>query len=194
MSKRTQIVLSTYPRSGSVFFKRLISLNAANFSKLKKGDFIFDFKKTHSLDNNADLLVTIARNPLDSIVSNTTMMMHYNNANTISEALTFALKQYCESYKFFIENANVVILFDDLTNNPEAVIKNFLSIFFKINDYDKILISIEIDDMKEEGHLSTSKRSEYYDRVLEACSSLDLSYANLLFNQLVSKAKDVVVK
>ena len=119
----------TYPRSGMHFFDdTLYEIENIHFTKSHFLDDLFDKN-----NNKQRKIITIARDPIDSICS----FIAIDN-----DRREFSVKQriadYVFMYAFLCENADYVIDFNDLTAYPEPVIKKILSLLnIDKNHYNK---------------------------------------------------------
>jgi len=135
--KSTTTVISTYPRSGKNFFVDLF--------KLKTGFHIpdthlngYDEKGHVSFLKNFEHVVTIIRNPIDSISSLITMEMtnhnlNYFDENTFSEVhaqwvINAKVNEYVNFYRQIKDNSTIVIDFDFFISNDDYVIDSVIDI------------------------------------------------------------------
>ncbi len=110
----------TYPRSGMHFFDdTLYEKENIHFTKSHFLDDVFDKN-----NNKRRLIITIARDPIDSITSYLSLPDMYTGPFTITERLT----DYVFMYSFLLEHADYVVDFNDLVSYPDAVIEKILSL------------------------------------------------------------------
>lgn len=167
-------VLVTIPRTGSNYLMRLIQQKTKNFH----------ITKTHSFPKNHKHIITIARDPKDTILSTAAMNAHsgnwhdYNFSGFINEYVKLGNKLYHE--------AKIIISYDDLIKHPDRVVKylaNAMNIEYIDNHYTNTLS----DDPKL-GYLVSSQTSMYYHMIEPLMDTLDLSEAYEIYNKMLSKA------
>lgn len=111
--------LLTYPRSGSNYFDDTLY-------KQEKIHFIKSHYMENCFDKNNNKIITIARDPIDSICSQLSLYQNldFNGGHdfTVIENMT----NYILMYSFLCENADYIIDFNDLIKYPELVIKKLL--------------------------------------------------------------------
>jgi hypothetical protein len=113
--------LVTYPRSGSHYFDR-------EFYKKAK----FHIERSHAVNhlfdanhNKEKIIVTIVRDPKDSILSLISLKQFYNF--TI-EDINELISNYILLYSFLYEHADYIIDFNDLITYPEIVVDKMINI------------------------------------------------------------------
>jgi len=126
--------LLTYPRSGSHYFDDMLyEQEKIHFTKSHYPNELFDEN-----NNKQRPIITIARDPLDSVSSYLALnkYLHFDEMGsqyTILEKIT----EYAFMYAFLCENADYVIDFNDLVSYPESVVKKILSLLnIDKNKYD----------------------------------------------------------
>jgi hypothetical protein len=135
----------TYPRSGSHYLRDLV-----------KQKLDTDLNDSHNWDDAKGFVITIARNPYDSIQSVITMTMHYEQPVEIDKMI----RAYNHSYGFLYTRANVVIDYNTLTNNPNKVISYLSDILEKPINPDEY--RNEMTDHPDKKYLVSSTTSELY--------------------------------
>jgi hypothetical protein len=151
--------LITYPRSGQNLFTGL--LGQQNYS-ISRSHEISDF-------SNQSHVITIIRNPVDSVASAIAMVDFYKEfyEQEIGYSLIPSmLKEYERMYAWLLENATYVISYDDLLHNPKRTVEKFL------NDLGLEWGSIEYDlgltrDNPKNLSLVSSKNVDSYPGYLE---------------------------
>jgi hypothetical protein len=109
----------TYPRSGQNLFRDL--LDQQDYSILHSHE-IADFL-------NEKHVVTIVRNPVDSVASAMAMIDFYKEH--YKEKINYLmipsmLIKYEETYTWLLENATYIISYEDLIGNPKDTVEKFL--------------------------------------------------------------------
>lgn len=99
----------TYPRSGTHYLQNLI----LNYSSK-------EIKYSHDLVLDNSFIITIARDPFDSIKSTIAMKKHYFPDTYMENDY---IKHYVDTYIFLNKNADLVIDYEDLINFPEKITK-----------------------------------------------------------------------
>jgi len=171
--------LITYPRSGQNLFRMLLRQQGYKIS---------------SSHNTADFLdkkhvVSIVRNPVDSVASAMAMIDFYKKENGYV-IIPRMLKKYEETYTWLLENATYIISYEDLTNDPKNTIEYFLD-YFSLKRSDIVYdLNLSKDDAKE-GYLVSSKNVSSYPEALEYTKTAPFVedakeiYQKLLFSKWV---------
>ncbi len=169
-----KIVLSTFPRSGSHLLKQYL-------------DQMLDYHitKTHTQVSGDDyFVVTMIRNPEDTLVSLAAMRTHTGEAEPDLDLL---ISRYILFYKYIIEKANLIIDYEFMLNNPGDVVIYFAQMMnLSIND---VKVTNNYVDDPATGYLVTSTTSPQYEKMRELINSYDLSGANSLYEEAKSLAK-----
>lgn len=161
-----------YPRSGTHYLQNLIlghSSQRITFSH-------------YAVPENS-FIITIARDPFDSIQSFMAMKKHYN-PETYKE--TDYLDYYVGLYRYLDLNAKIIIDYNDLINFPEETTKmvcDLISFEKNISDYDVL------GDNKEIEYLVSSKKVKEYDEEYFKIEEMSNCYNE--YNKLLSKASRV---
>ena len=170
----------TYPRSGQNLFRDL--LNQQDYF-MPHSHEITDFL-------NEKHVVTIARNPVDSVASAIAMVDFYKEhyKEEISHLMIPSmLIKYEKTYAWLLENATYIIAYEDLTNNPKETVEKFLDyLSLKRSNVDyKLNMSKDNPD-----HLSlvSSKNVDSYPKYLEHVkASAFLESAEKIYEKVLSK-------
>lgn len=128
-------------------------------------------------------IITIARDPFDSIQSHIAMNRHYN-PETYTE--NDYIEYYVGLYKYLYNNANLVIDYNDLINSPKETIKmicNFLGFEKNTSDYSML------EDNKNIQYLVSSKTVKEYNEKYFKIEDLANCYDE--YYKLLSKANKV---
>lgn len=169
--------LLTYPRSGSHYVDKLI------YEKVK-----FHIERSHIVQNLFDKdnkkikkIITIARDPKESIISYIALEKHIsplNKART-SEMIT----EYILLYNFLCENADYVIDYKDLIDQPEEIVEKLLETLGinKENSYN-FLTKIDYDS---KNYVKSSKDLSYYKKINLDNVNLNLCY--YYYNKILEK-------
>jgi hypothetical protein len=176
MPGRPEVRLETFPRSGSCFLEYLIRNN------LK-----VQLTKSHSKPKKKrnEVIVTIARDPFETILSEVAMITHYRGHSAIASTIQYAKDAYLKSYEYFIKNSYLVILYEDIVLKPEKVVLMLESHLGAEKNSTKINIDFAQTDMMERKHLTTSKTSSTYANTMELLRLEDLSEQYLAYKELL---------
>lgn len=163
-------VLLTFPRSGSSALEKYLLQ--------KSGAKIY---KTHRITECSDKrIITIIRDPMDSMTSFIAMTLHYfpniegtEQWNQIFGNLSWT-GIFNEIYGYLINNADLVIHYDDLMKSPEKVM-DILNDYLNINFIDKDAVITLGDDNPAGKYLATSTTSPVYNIAKEKAQNLDMS-------------------
>lgn len=162
----------TYPRSGANYLSNLL------LNKCRQ-----DIRYSHIPNYPDRFIITIARDPFQSIHSHVTMRKHYHSNEGYSKRYN---NEYKDMYKFLYENANIVIKYEDLIEFPEKILLKISSALkFEIDPLD-IPVPVAVDN-KEDTYLRSSKTSlEYKNEHFKIEDILDCyeSYNKLLLKTL----------
>lgn len=162
----------TYPRSGKHYLEGLILRYSSR-----------GIMSTHKASHDNSFIITIARDPFDSIQSNIAMKRHYN-PETYSEH--DYIDYYVELYKFLNNNASLVIDYNDLVNFPEKITKMVCDLLgFEKRPSNHIMYG----DNKDWEYLVSSKTVKEYNE--EYFKIKDIANCYDQYNNLLSKAKRV---
>jgi hypothetical protein len=161
-----------YPRSGTHYLQNLIFAHSS-----QKITF------SHYAVHEDSFIITIVRDPFDSIQSFVAMRKHYN-PEIYKE--TDYLDYYVGLYKYLDLNAKIVIDYNDLINFPEETTKMICSLISfekNISDYDVL------DDNKDMEYLVSSKKVKEYNE--EYFKIEDMTNCYNEYYKLLSKANRV---
>ena len=170
----SSIAIVTYPRSGANYLSNLILNNCRQ-----------EIKYSHIPQNYDRFIITIARDPFESIHSHVTMRRHYRPDEGYNKRYN---NEYKDMYNFLYENANIVVKYKDLIEFPEKVLLKICNdLEFEINPLE-IPVAVAVDN-KEDTYLRSSKVSpEYKNKHFKIEDILDCYEP---YNKLLSKALDL---
>jgi hypothetical protein len=164
----------TYPRSGKHYLEGLILRYSSR-----------EIESTHKASHDDSFIITIARDPFDSIQSNIAMKKYYN-PETYEEH--DYIDYYVELYKFLNNNSSLVIDYNDLINFPEEITKTICELIgFENNPSNYEMYG----DNKNYEYLVSSKTVKEYTE--EYFKLEDISECYDQYNDLLSKAKRIKV-
>lgn len=173
----------TYPRSGSNFLFHYLK-NTTDFNITKTHDKVFNNKN----------IITIIRDPFDSISSMITMQ--YKDLEEYTHNYQFAcdarIQQYESFYNYILQNIDFIIDFNDIENKIDKV-SNLICKKFDGNKTNKIEEINKFDWFKktatlEDGNIATSKTHQHYDLSRESLRTYSLSKCYKLYNEALSKS------
>ena len=163
-----------YPRSGTHYLQNLIMTHYS-----KKITF------SHYPVHENTFIITIARDPFDSIQSHIAMNRHYN-PETYKE--NDYVEYYVGLYKYLYNNANLVVDYDDLINLPKETIRMICNLLgFEKNPSDHNVL----ENNKDIKYLVSSKTVKEYSQ--EYFKIEDLANCYDEYYKLLSKANKVGV-
>lgn len=161
-------MLLTYPRSGSHYLRDLV-----------KQKLDTELEASHNWDEATGVVITIARDPYDSIHSAITMTRHYDQPLDIKRMVN----SYAYQHGFLYNRANVVIDYNTLVKNTDLVVKTLSDILDKpINEH---IYHNEMTDHPEENYLVSSLTSPLYKE--DYLKGYDLTEAYRVYNLLLSR-------
>jgi Txe/YoeB family toxin of Txe-Axe toxin-antitoxin module len=166
------VSIITYPRSGAHYLQNLI---------LNRSSQHIGF--SHKTDKPDDLIITIARDPFESIHSYVTMQKHYH-ANEYYEKRYN--NDYINMYEFLNKNADIVIDYKDLINSPRILVGRVCDML----KYKKVLNNEPmVPDNKDLSYLVSSKTSFEYNNKHFDIKDIEDCYEP--YNRLLLKAIDL---
>jgi hypothetical protein len=162
------IFLLTFPRSGSVFF-----MNATSLPGLSR---------THDpkeIPKNSQV-IGILREPEESIASYLVMLNYLGASLDIKELI----KSYKLVYEYYLSNNCILILNEDLRDNPKEIINKIFEPLEKFNVFN------EKNSKKypTEKYLKSSKTMSSYEQTLKEIKLINLSEIKLLYEKAKEKA------
>lgn len=172
--------LITYPRSGSHYFAKLV------FEKT-----MFNIQRSHTVNisfdgnnNKRKTIITIARDPKDSITSLIALEMGQGFKMTDSR-INEIITNYILLYSFLFLEADHIIDFQDLTSYPDIVIDKTLSLI-GIDETSHIKFPDNTNYDADELAKKSSKSLSVYKDINLNNFSMDLCY--FYYNKLLSRA------
>jgi hypothetical protein len=173
----------TYPRSGSNFLFYYLK-NTTDFNITKTHDKVFNNKN----------IITIIRDPFESISSMITMQ--YKDLEKYTHNHQFAcdarIQQYENFYNYILQNIDFIIDFNNIENKIEELSTLLCKTFGgnKINDIKEVnkFEWFKKTAILEEGNIPTSKTHKYYELSKESLSNYSLSKCYKLYNQVLAKS------
>jgi hypothetical protein len=136
-------------------------------------------------------IVTIVRDPVESITSWVSMELHYQDLDptrqnqNIHFYIDDAVRKYIMFYSYALKHVDIFFNYigiNDKVNDYIDYLSDTLGIE-KLTDEYEDLIYDEIDNR----HIVTSKNSKYYDAILFAVGRTDLSRCEDLYQQALSR-------
>lgn len=167
-------VLVTIPRTGSNYLIRLIQQKTKGFQIIK----------THSFPKEHRHIITIARDPRDTILSTAAMNAH--SGNWQDNNFSGFIDEYVKLGSRLYDEARIIISYDDLIKHPDEVVKylaNVMNIKYTDKEYTNTL-----SDNQELGYLVSSQTSMYYHMLEPLMDTLDLSEAYEIYHKMLSKS------
>lgn len=163
----------TYPRSGANYLHNLIF----NYSSISIG-------YVHKTDNLNGKIITIARDPFESIHSDVTMRKHYHPEECYNKKYN---ERYIDMYNFLYDNADIVINYKNLIESPNKVIEktcDMLGFEKLLNDrpqkgddeYQSYLVSSKTSPKYKEKHFDLEDIKDCYGPYMKLLSkAIDLT-------------------
>jgi len=161
----------TMPRSGSNLLENAVE--AVSMFRPVKYHYCWN---TRGKD-----IITIARDPFDTLVSFAAMRMHHRDGKIDKQIA----KRYCANYRYLIENADMVIDYNDLVKDPSTVAKHITEAMGKRIFFNNPEIR-QNTDVPEIRYLVSSVNSEHYRVAKEFFLTQDLSECYELYHKLLS--------
>jgi hypothetical protein len=163
-----KLYLLTFPRSGSVFFMNAVSLPGMS--------------RTHDPKEIIDKsqVIGILREPEESIASYMTML-NYLGAPIDAKQL---IESYAVVYKYYLSNSCILILNEDLKNNPKEIINKIFEPLGRFNVFNEE----KSKQVPTKNYLKSSKNMPFYEQTLKEIKSINLSEIKLLYKKAKEKA------
>lgn len=155
-------MISSYPRSGTNFAKSLL---------LQNGYKILSAHEPKTISPNISV-ITILRDPIETIASHFTMIKFYNPEIDVS-TIDLLINNYIKTYSTLAARASLFIDYNSLINDYHATTKLLLSYMHlesSANEYDLT----QITDTPEQKHLATSTISAEYDSIVGLVNKSEL--------------------
>jgi len=167
-------VLATTPRTGSHYLMQLILQKTSGTT----------ITKTHILTKEHKNIITIARDPKDTILSNAVMNAHAGQWKDYN--FSGFVKDYIEMCTLLYNQADIIIDYNDLVNHPDEVVKSLakaIGIEYTGRPYLETL-----EDNPDVGYIVSSTSSILHPMIEPLMDTLDLSKAYDIYNKMLSRA------
>lgn len=162
------MIILTFPRSGSHYLRALMS------QKLTiKAEY------SHEAKDAKGIVITIARDPRDSLQSSIAMMKEFNREEKVPDGIHY----YTDLYRFLYNRANIVIDYNTLITDPDKVINCLSDVLTK-----PIIETTYVDNIKDDlpgNYLVTSTTSNHYKK--DHLRTFNLNSAYSAYNLLLSR-------
>jgi len=181
-----RLLLHTFQRTGRNFTQIAVH---------QLGRIWVDSSQSLNLDTykNYDHIITIIRNPIDTIASLATMSVKYHKKQSIEESVQSASDAWLKFHKELDTFLNICIDFREIEKDVEPFVQKILSIagIPQVVDYssinmDELIKKYEIDQQAD-GFVITKKNHPQYLDVLECTKSLDLSKHFEIYDKLIQR-------
>jgi hypothetical protein len=168
------ILFPSYPRCGTHFL-------VENF--LQKTGVVLN--KTHvELVGDYDLVLTIVRNPRDSIVSRLAMELAYEaNPKSIYDLILICKKEYISFFNYAKKHVDVIFKYEDLDNIDNII--NYLCNKLNIEKISDSFVD-NIHDRPGTRFLKTSKTSKHYNMCKEIMKDVDLTEEEKIYKEILN--------
>lgn len=185
---KNNILLTTYSRSGShLLVDYLEQTFDIKFSRTDLEEKYTQYHSNHYTYTDGDrTVITIIRNPFDSISSIVAMERRFFPDDTVENFISKRLKEYEDFYEYIIGYADYVIKYETLLADISAAGKLFSKVAgipIKSNSYNDSVISKPWNN-----HVKTSKDLPEYQEIREKLSLYDLSYCESLYKKALEFA------
>jgi hypothetical protein len=177
------LTLVTYPRSGSNFLFHYLK-HTTDINVMKTHDKIFNNKN----------IVTIIRDPFDSIASMVTMQYQYLETYKDIESIAIIgrINEYKDFYNYLLQNIEFVIDFNNIENKIDEISTKICN-YFGANKISSIEDENKFEWFKktailEEGNIPTSKDNKFYEFIKECLNQYNLDSCYKLYNRALLKS------
>jgi hypothetical protein len=179
------IVLTTYPRSGSNFFREAFFLATG-----------VHIDRTHDITKkNHEYTINISRDPMECMASWISMQRYFNEAPLSNDHYIkfVCIPNYLKFQSHIISRANFIINYLDLQSKPDVVIKDIANKTstplimedISMSKIEEMLINIE---NRRDGYLKTSLKSEQYQLVMEDLQKYNLDECYNLYYKSIDRS------
>jgi hypothetical protein len=181
-----RLLLHTFQRTGRNFTQTAVH---------QLGRIWIDSSQSLNLDTYKDYdhIITIIRNPIDTIASLATMSIKYHDVQSIADNVNSAAEEWLKFHKQLDTFLNICIDFREIEKDVEPFVQKILSIagIPQVIDYsninmDELMKKYEIDQQAD-GFVITKKNHPQYLNVLEYTKSLDLSEHFEIYDKLIQR-------
>jgi hypothetical protein len=181
----SNIVLATYPRSGSNFFRE---------------SFLFatgiHIDRTHDITKkNHKYTINISRDPKECIASWISMQRHFNQAPANNDYYIkfICIPNYIKFQSHIIERADFIINYLDLKSMANSIIKDISD---KTNtpmvvdnvDFNKIETMLKKIEDRKDGYLKTALDFTEYNVIMNDLSKYDLTECYNLYYKSIDRS------
>lgn len=194
MNKTIHIL--TYPRCGSVYLTNLLAdsfripvykkhLNNTDHVNMMPSAYYANLESESFQKDN--YIITILRDPVDSITSLCSMENFYNENYDIDYHIEKNTEYYITSFKTISKFANLIINFNDINVYKDNIVK-FISDETNNKIFNKKYVS-RIIDVPEDKFLKSSKITENYEYIKEKVKLTNLTECYEIYNNLIKRCK-----
>lgn len=172
---KPNILLLTYPRTGQHLLRSLLQSTNALIDwthNIDMPQFIRKADTTRPFYDGSQTVITVVRDPLDSITSALVYDMYQNNY-TLKNIKMFGgviVDDYVKFWEYLLENADMFILYEDLISNNMGT----LDLICKKLNLNVVSSLGKIIQDYEPNHMVSSLSSPLYLSVKDEVSKIDL--------------------
>jgi hypothetical protein len=170
--------LITYPGSGEEFLAYHIQ------QRLERPHVPLKFSVSNEIPNDADYLVTVVRNPGESIGTRL--------AVETDLSIESALQEYNDLYTYLLSNANMVIKHEDLDKIDDIIVSLFNELNLDTENYKNKTNRILSEDILLQPEHPMESRADAWTRRFQDLTGVDfeanLNDVTVLYDQLLSKS------
>jgi hypothetical protein len=190
------MIFITYPRSGVNFVTEAINLQTGIKISYQHDfvEFYWDNNKVDKdVDESEDVIITIVRDPKDSMVSWLSMQYELNDTPLINNGFTKIIKsksipKYKKLYNKLLSLNNVIFInYDDLYNINDLLQNLYKILNLKVIDDSLDIGRINTKNKTVNDYLITSKDSFKYKEYKNIISNIDLSECYDLYYKALDK-------
>lgn len=161
----------TFPRVGSHYLQNILFYKTG-----------FIIPRSHKYQDKK--MITIIRDPFDTLVSAITMRKHYQ----LSARFEDWIDEYRYFYTYMLDKEIIRIKYDDLINRPLWIADEIINRMGITKNENLIPTTIEeVKDKPDGDHLVTSTSSNLYETTKQELSNYDLSDLYILYNLNLKK-------
>jgi hypothetical protein len=168
------IIICTIPRSGSHYLLNLLN---------QRTDLKID-GKTDIFPGKNKQIITVALNPEYCIASILTMQCHYGE--DLSKNINSAINHYISMGNTLLENAKIIIDYNDLVDRTELVLE------YIVNEFNGLLYKNKytnnIFDSPEEKYIVSSSYNPLYKEIKNIVKESDLSECYNIYRKLINQS------
>ena len=185
---KPNILLLTFPRTGQHLLRSILQSADIELDWTHNIDlpqFIWKADEARPFFDGSQTLITLVRDPIDTITSALVYDMYQNNY-TLKNIKMFSgviVDDYVVFWKYLLENCKIFIDYDDLINNRDKTVDHLFNLLNikKERDFGNIIQAYEPN------HMVSSKDNHLYDKVKSEVLAMNLNKCYDIYQECKNK-------